>query len=198
MGLKQNDKVVLFFGNIGPYKGVDYLIAAFQRINGLDGPYRLIIAGKPRTNSNDYVNAIRKAASRDVERGRIIQRIEHIPDDEAELYFKAADLLVLPYTFVSQSGVLFLGYSFGLPVVAANVGSLAEDITEGETGFLCKPSDPIDLARVIEKYFESDLFKNLSGSRQRIKEFANLRHSWDQVGELTRNVYSKLNTNGPS
>jgi D-inositol-3-phosphate glycosyltransferase len=192
LGLEDCERTILFFGNIGPYKGLDHLIAAFHRLNTRERKYRLIIAGKHRTGAEQYVNEIREATNRDVEQGRIIRRIEHIPDSETELYFKAADVLALPYTFVSQSGVLFLGYSFGLPVVATDVGSLRDDIVEGETGFLCQPSDPADLARTIEAYFESDLFKNLSGRRQQIREYARKRHSWEVVGEMTRNVYAEL------
>ena len=58
-------------------------------------------------------------------------RIESVPDAETELYFKAADVLALPYTHVFQSGVLFLGYNFGLPVIASDVASLREDVVEG-------------------------------------------------------------------
>jgi len=192
LGLKQGERVILFFGNIGPYKGLHHLIAAFQRLSAQNEEYRLIIAGKHRTGAEQYVNEICEATNRDVKMGRIIRRIEHIPDDETELYFKAADVLILPYTFVSQSGVLFLGYSFGLPVIATDVGSLRDDIVERETGFLCQPSDPADLARAIEAYFESDLFKNLSGRRQQIQHYARKRHSWDVVGEMTRNVYMEL------
>jgi D-inositol-3-phosphate glycosyltransferase len=192
LGLKQGERVILFFGNIGPYKGLHHLIAAFQRLSAQNEEYRLIITGKHRTGAEQYVNEICEATNRDVKMGRIIRRIEHIPDDETELYFKAADVLILPYTFVSQSGVLFLGYSFGLPVIATDVGSLRDDIVERETGFLCQPSDPADLARAIEAYFESDLFKNLSGRRRQIQDYARKRHSWDVVGEMTRNVYMEL------
>jgi len=88
----------------------------------------------------------------DVANGRIILRADFIPDEETEVYFKAADVLVLPYRHVYQSGVLFLGHSFGLPVLAADVGSLKDDIVEGRNGFVFKPEDPVDLARVLERY----------------------------------------------
>lgn len=186
------ERTILFFGNIGPYKGVDYLVAAFQRIVAIDANYRLIIAGKPRGGCEKYLVEIQETINLDANRTRVIQKIGYIPDEETELYFKAADVLVLPYTHVSQSGVLFLGYSFGLPVIAADVGSLREEIVEGRTGFLCKPRDPVDLAETIEAYFESDLFKSLQDRRPEIKDYANERHSWDVVGEITRKVYEQL------
>jgi D-inositol-3-phosphate glycosyltransferase len=192
LGVQERQRTILFFGNIGPYKGLDHLVAAFHILDTRSGDYRLVIAGKQRTGAEQYVNDIRDATAEGVKRARIIQRIEHIPDSEIELYFKAADVLVLPYTSVSQSGVLFLGQSFGLPVIATDVGSLRDDIIENETGFLCKPSDPADLARAIETYFQSDLFEDLTNRREKIREHAGRRHSWNVVGEMTRKVYAGL------
>ena len=91
----------------------------------------------------------------------LLQKIEYVPDEETELYFKAADVLILPYTHVFQSGVLFLAYSFGLPAIAADVGNLREEIIEGQTGFVFKARDSSDLARKIDEYFNSELFHNL-------------------------------------
>jgi glycosyltransferase involved in cell wall biosynthesis len=192
LGIKESAKTILFFGNIGPYKGLEFLVAAFQRIAAKNADYELVIAGKLRGGCEKYMSDIQGTIDSDAYRGRIMQKIEFISDEETELYFKAADVFALPYTQIFQSGVLFLGYNFGLPVVAADVGSLNEDIIEGRTGFLCKPSDPGDLARAIETYFESDLFKNLGRRRREIKDYANERHSWDVVGETTRNVYANL------
>src|SRR4029077_5114391 len=107
-----------------------------------------------------YWSGIQDTITRHVDPSRTFLKIEFVPDEATELYFKAADVLVLPYTEIFQSGVLFLGYSFGLPVIAADVGSMKEEIVEGRTGFLCKPRDPADIAAVIETYFESELFKN--------------------------------------
>ncbi len=100
--------------------------------------------------------------------------------------------LLLPYTFVFQSGVLFLGYSFGLPVVASEVGSLTDDVTEGVTGFACPPSDPAALAEVLNVYFRSPLFKELDNRREGIRKFARERYSWDTVASISTRVYSEL------
>jgi D-inositol-3-phosphate glycosyltransferase len=189
LGIRDSDKAILFFGKIGPYKGLDYLIAAFQRNAEQYADYRLIIAGTPRGGSEEYWGAMQERIYRDA---RILVRAEFIPDHDIEVYFKAADVLVLPYRHIYQSGVLFLGYSFGLPVLAADVGSLREEIVEGETGFLFRPDDPVDLARAIDRYFTSDLFANLATRREKIQAFAACRHSWDTVGELTMRVYSEL------
>ena len=90
--------------------------------------------------------------------------------------------------------MLFLGYSFGLPAIAADVGSLKEEIIEGETGFVFKSRDSSDLADKIDKYFNSDLFHSLESRRAKIKAYANERYSWDKVAAITTNVYSELLT----
>ena len=192
LGIRGGERTILFFGNIAPYKGLEYLIAAFQRIVTRGRDYRLIISGRPKKGCEKYLDEIQQAISRGVSRERVILKSDFIPDEQIELYFKAADVLILPYTHIFQSGVLFLGYSFGLPVIAADVGSLREDIIEGKTGFVFRPRDPVDLAKTIETYFMSDLYKGLNSQRQGIRDYVKERHSWDAVGQMTRNVYAKL------
>jgi glycosyltransferase involved in cell wall biosynthesis len=192
LGLSNNNKTLLFFGNIAPYKGLEYLVAAFTEVSkGDDGSYRLIIAGRLKGNE-DYWKQIQQTIAGSGVRDRIIERIEYIPDAETELYFKAADVLILPYTHVFQSGVLFLGYGFGLPVIAADVATLKEEIIEDESGFTFRPQDSSDLANTIRQYFASELFRELESRRPQIKEYANQRYSWDKVAAITTAVYSKL------
>jgi D-inositol-3-phosphate glycosyltransferase len=191
LGVRDGERTILFFGNIAPYKGLDCLITAFQQILARRADYRLIVAGRPK-NCEGYWNRIQEAIREDVHRGRVLLRGEYIPDNETELYFKAADVLVLPYRHIYQSGVLFLGYSFGLPVLAADVGSLKEEIVEGKTGFVFRTEDPVDLAKTIQRYFASDLFANLNSRRQEIRNYAARRHSWDVVGQMTLRVYEDL------
>ena len=192
LGIRDSERTILFFGAIRPYKGLEHLVNAFQQLAATHSEYRLIIAGESRKGAEQYLDEIQRTINGHVSRRQVLQEIRYIPDEETELYFKAADVLALPYTHVFQSGVLFLGYSFGLPVVGADVGSIREEIIEGRTGFLCRSCDSADLAKAIEKYFESDLFKNLDNRRQEIREYANAKHSWDIVGEITREVYTQL------
>ena len=193
LGLRDDEKAILFFGRIRPYKGIEYLLDAFRLlVPNQQANYRLIIAGEPKKGSEDYLHEIQQSVKRDFKPGQVILRIQFIPDEEMELYLKGADVLVLPYKEIFQSGVLFLAYSFGLPVVATDVGSFREEIVEGSTGFLCKPGDPADLAKAIETYFASDLFKNLTVRRPALVEYANANHSWQAVAELTRSAYVKM------
>jgi glycosyltransferase involved in cell wall biosynthesis len=85
---------------------------------------------------------------------------------------------------------LFLAHSFGLPVIATNVGSLADDIVAGENGLICEPESPDDLATKLDDYFHSRLYKELESRRMRIREDANRRHSWEIVGQRTLDAYA--------
>lgn len=191
LGIRDEEKTLLFFGHITPYKGLEFLIGAFHQILTRHDNYRLIIAGRPK-ECEKYWSTIREAIGEDVRKGRVLLKDEFIPDEETEIYFKAADVLALPYRHVYQSGVLFLGYSFGLPVLAADVGALKDEIIEGRTGFVFRAEDPVDLARTIERYFASELFANLNGWRRDIRDFAAAKHSWDVVGQITMSTYANL------
>jgi glycosyltransferase involved in cell wall biosynthesis len=192
IGLGPGEKVLLFFGQIAPYKGLEYLVSAFLDLAKQDAGYRLLIAGKVKKGHSAYWNEIQNRIRASEIRTRVFTRIEHIPDTEVEWYFKAADVVVIPYVEIFQSGVPFLSYSFGLPVIATDVGSLREDIIEGETGFLCRPKDSFDLARTITTYFDSNLYKELEARRRRIQAFANERYSWARVGEILDSVYKQV------
>jgi glycosyltransferase involved in cell wall biosynthesis len=151
----------------------------------------LIIGGSVK-GSDDYWHQVRQTIRLTDVGPLVIQRIEFIPDSQIECFFKAADLLILPYTSIFQSGLLALGYNFGLPVVAADVGSLKEDIVEGETGFVCRPEDSTDLARAIQKYFDSDLYRQLAERRSSIRAYAEDRLSWTKIARTTKAVYSQI------
>jgi glycosyltransferase involved in cell wall biosynthesis len=170
---------------------LEYLIDAMPLLAQSSADYRLVIAGRPK-NCEAYWEAIQRRLANPKLRFYVTERIEYVPDADTEIYFKAADVLVLPYVHIFQSGVLFLGYNFGLPVIASDVGSLREDIVEGKTGFVCKPRDSIDLAKEIECYFSSELYRRLDAHRQEIRAFANEKYSWTKVGEMTQAVYRSL------
>jgi glycosyltransferase involved in cell wall biosynthesis len=191
-GIAPEDKTLLAFGNIGPYKGLEYLAEAFEGLVAKDARYRLLVGGTPKPGASSYWQQIARRLEPHVRSGRVQLHIRHIPDAETERFFKAADLLVLPYRDIFQSGVLFFGYSFGLPVVVSDVGSLRHDVVDGQTGFVCRPRDPRDLAAAIERYFASDLFRNLDVRRHDIKRFVEAQHSWDTVADMTRDVYASV------
>ncbi len=190
-GFGAEDQVVLFFGNIAEYKGLHLLVEAFSQLAPRAPRLRLLVAGRLKC-SPVYAQNLQTAIAQSPNMDRITLKTEFIADEEVERYFKAADALVLPYTYIFQSGVLSLGYNFGLPVIAADVGSLREEIVEGETGFVCRAEDSSDLAAKLAQYFESQLFRDLSTRRQRIREYARERYSWKTVAETTASIYARL------
>jgi len=193
IGVRQDEKTILFFGRIDPYKGLEYLVDAFKQLTSRDNQsYRLVIAGKPEEAAEEYFRAIREDIRAHAHSDKVVLHAYHIPDEETEVHFKAADVLVLPYRGIYQSGVLFLAHSFGLPVVAADGGSLKDDIVEGQTGFIFKSGESEALTAAIERYFASDLYADLSRKRGAIIQYANQKHSWDVVGQETMKAYARL------
>jgi D-inositol-3-phosphate glycosyltransferase len=192
LGLRESDKAILCLGRIKPYKGIEYLLPAFEKLAADDGRYRLIIAGEVQKGNEKYLDSLLLAVQPEIKADQIILKTEFIPDKDMEIYLKAADVLVLPYKDIFQSGVLFLGYSFGLPVIVTDVGSFREEVVEGKTGYICKPEDPLDLSGAIATYFASDLYQNLDATRKEIKNHADTYHSWSAVADLTRRAYEGM------
>lgn len=191
LGFSARDKVVLFYGHIAPYKGVEYLIEAFDKIAKEDPSVRLIIAGRPR-GPEGYWTQLAASIAASGHSNRITQKIEFISEPDTEFYFKAADVLVLPYVYIFQSGVLFLAYSYGLPAIATDVGSLKEEVLVGQTGFICEPGNAMALAHCIQKYFQSDLYRNLEKRRPEIQDFVKEKHSWNQIANIIITAYSQI------
>jgi D-inositol-3-phosphate glycosyltransferase len=191
LGVSENDKVLLFFGLIAPYKGLEYLILSAAHLKRKGHVFRVLIAGRIK-ECKEYWSKIEGLLDEHSLRDDFILHLRHIPDSEVETFFKAADVAIMPYTEIFQSGVLFLAYRFGLPVIASDVGELRKDIIEGKTGFLAKTKDAVHLAHTIEHYFASDLFLQLPARRIEIKDYAFEKYSWESISRLTRELYSKV------
>ena len=153
LGLTGEEKAILFFGNIVPYKGLEYLLDAVRELVLEDEAYRLIIAGRSQVHDAYWKERIKPRIADGL--NQLILRTSFVSDEDVELYFKAADVLVLPYLAIFQSGVLFLAYAFGLPVIACDVGALRDDILVGKTGYVCPPKDVRSLKEVIAQFFKS-------------------------------------------
>jgi glycosyltransferase involved in cell wall biosynthesis len=192
LSLRENERAVLFFGVIAPYKGLEFLLLALSEMKKKRELCKLIIAGRIEKKSKRYWEFIQGIIKDHGLRECVVEKAETIADKDVEIYFKAADVLALPYKCVFQSGVLFLAFNFGLPVIATDVGSLGESIIDRKTGFLCRAGDPVDLADKISRYFRSELFLNLDRNRLRIMEYAKERYSWDDIARKTRSIYEGL------
>jgi D-inositol-3-phosphate glycosyltransferase len=191
-GLAEGDRTLLFFGQIAPYKGLEYLVEAVGLLARQGEPVRLIIAGKVKLGCEDYWSRIQRSLEDHTMRAKTICHVRFIPDEEVEWYMVASDVVALPYVHIFQSGVPFLAYSFGLPVIATDVGSLRDDILEDRTGYVSAPRDPSAFAATINRYFASEMYRESERTRCFIQAHANERHSWETVSKITGEVYRGL------
>jgi glycosyltransferase involved in cell wall biosynthesis len=140
---KEEEHLVLFFGRIWEYKGLEYLIHAEPLITARVPDARILIAGQ----GEDFSRYARMMIHSD----RFIVHNEFISDERAADYFRRASVVVLPYIEASQSGVIPVAYSAARPVVATTVGGLPEIVEDGRTGYLVAPRDAAQLADAITR-----------------------------------------------
>jgi glycosyltransferase involved in cell wall biosynthesis len=159
------ERVILFFGLLRPYKGVSYLIEAFERLPPeLIQNSRLLIVGE---TWEDHETRRRAETSRFSSRITVVDR--YLSDDEVDRYFSAADVLVIPYLRASQSGVALIGMVFGLPIVASAVGGLNETLGKYDGTFFVRPGNPEELADALGRVLSlNKLFKPPSDLRWEI------------------------------
>lgn len=173
-------KTLLFFGYVRPYKGLGVLIDAFGLYARDEKTARLLVVGEFYEDRGPYEERIRKLGLED--RVSLVDR--YVSDEEVADYFMAGDLLVLPYLSATQSGVIQIAQSFGLPVVTTDVGGLPEVVEDGKTGFLVPPGDPEALRAAIAKFFDGGWGDAM---RPHLKEAAE-RFSWDPVADAVISV----------
>ncbi len=174
-------EVVLFFGYVRHYKGLDTLLAAWPKVRAAR-PATLVVAGELYEDDAPY-RCLASAAGDSV---RMLMR--YVPDDEVEALFKAADVVVLPYRSATQSGVTHVAYALGVPVITTDVGGLAESVAEGETGLIVPPEDPEALARAIVRYFAEGLAPSLRAGVERLRA----AHSWEALAASTLELIDTL------
>ncbi|MFL5839854.1 MAG: glycosyltransferase family 4 protein [Thermoleophilaceae bacterium] len=171
--------VVLFFGLLRPYKGVDLLIEAFHDIDGAE----LWVVGMPRMP----LGPLRDLASEVRGRVRFVPRF--VDDSEIPAYFRRADIVALPYREIDQSGVLYTALAFGKPIVLTSVGGFAEVAAQGAARAV-RPNAPIELAAAIQELLDKP------AERERLArtaaEAAAGRYSWDSIAQQTLNLYRAL------
>ncbi len=173
LGLNEEGKYILFFGQIKRVKGLDILLKALKETSE---DVKLIIAGKPQRDDIAYYDRlIDKLALQD----RVIKIIRYIEDDEREKLFFAADVNVLPYRIIYQSGVLLMAMSYGLPVIASDLEPNKEVIRDNENGMFFKSGDAQSLSKRIKDFFDDNSMakKIAENSVQTIKD----KYCWDAI-----------------
>jgi glycosyltransferase involved in cell wall biosynthesis len=167
LGLPADVPLLLCFGFVRRYKGITHLLDALAQI---ERPVHLLIAGEFWEPEEEYRRQI-SALGLDA---RVHIRNEYIPNEAIAPYFAAADALALPYTSGSQSGVAMVAVHYGLPVIASDVGGLAETIVNGENGLIVPPADSAALARAIARYVDEGLEESMRAAMERSRR----RLSW--------------------
>jgi glycosyltransferase involved in cell wall biosynthesis len=149
VGIKE-EFTILFFGLLRPYKGVKYLIKAFERLpEDFIKKSRLFIVGETWEDKETKELAKESKFSNKIS---VVDR--YVSDEEISLYFSASDVLVIPYTRASQSGVAHIGMAFGMPIIASEVGGLKESLGKYEGTVFVKPKSAEDIAKVLMYVFE--------------------------------------------
>lgn len=150
LGIPKEQKIILFFGFIRKYKGLDLLLQAFSRFiqQHPDQNYKLLIAGEFYEDENQYHTLIQELDLAP----HLILRTDFIPDSEVRYYLCAADVLVQSYKNATQSGVTPLAYNFEVPMVVTNVGGLPDLVPHEKCGIVCEP-EPAAICEGIEKFY---------------------------------------------
>jgi glycosyltransferase involved in cell wall biosynthesis len=152
LGLPDNDKIILFFGFIRKYKGLDILLEAMSVLKNkqpeTSNP-KLLIAGEFYEDEKPFRELIDKLNIQD----QLILKTDFIPDSEVKYYLCAADAVIQPYRNATQSGVTPLAYHFEKPMVVTNVGGLPSLVPDGKVGLVVEP-DPQAIANGILKFYQ--------------------------------------------
>ena len=183
LGLPADKTILLFFGFIRDYKGLDLLMKAYARtITNLQSPITnnllLVVAGEFYNNSEQY-KTLEKELNLE---GKMAWHTDFIPDNKVRLYFSAADLIVQPYKTATQSGVTQIAYHFEKPMLVTNVGGLAEIVPDGKVGYVCDVNeDSVANALIrfsaIEPAKREQLFrKNIQTEKQ--------KYAWSNMTKL--------------
>jgi glycosyltransferase involved in cell wall biosynthesis len=147
LALPEHEKIVLFFGFIRKYKGLDLLLEALSLLPP-DTTIKLLVAGEFYEDEKQYREQIEK-----LDIGKLlILRTEFIPDSEVQYYLCAADAVIQPYRNATQSGVTPLAYHFEKPMIVTNVGGLPSLVPDRKAGLVVEPVAAAIAAGIIEFY----------------------------------------------
>lgn len=181
LGIRDDEKVLLFFGFVRKYKGLDYLINAVPMITESLSDCKLLVVGDFGEDKQEYLEQISRASS------AIKVYDGYIPDKEVEKFFAACDVVVLPYISATQSGIVQIAYGFNKPVIATNVGGLPDVVTDNKTGFLVEAENSKAIADAVVKFFEPGTAERLTSG----VEQESYRFSWDKMVENIEQLYGK-------
>lgn len=177
-------KILLFFGFIRDYKGLDLLLEAMKY---LSNEYLLLVAGESYGNFEKYQKIIDENHLNE----KVKLFVRYINDFEVPYFFSASDLCVLPYKSATQSGIVGISYHFDLPVVATDVGGLKEMLADYNSGLIIEKPEPQKIAETIEQFFQLKHKINFVENINKYKKIA----SWENLANNILALYNELKTN---
>ena len=176
-------RVLLYFGFIREYKGLDVLLEAVEGLPA-DESYHLLVVGEFYEDREKYAGALDRLR----ERGQLTLVDSYVPNEEIPLYFAAADLVMIPYLSATQSGIVQIAYAFDKPVVATKVGGIPEVVQQGATGFLVEPGDAEAIGGAVRSYF---LSADRAAMRAAIAK-ESYKYSWDRMVETIEKACEEI------
>ena len=177
---------VLFFGQIKEVKGLDILLKSLPKVIDSYPKLKLVIAGKVwKTNFSSYQELIDKLNLND----NISLNVRYIEDSEVSTFYESADIVILPYRKIYQSGVLLMAMSYQKPVIVSNLEGMIEIVKDGYNGFVFQSENSKDLSETIIRAINSDLRNVAINGLKTVKA----KHDWSLIGQQTVNVYRKSN-----
>jgi glycosyltransferase involved in cell wall biosynthesis len=185
--VREEEHLILFFGRICKYKGLEYLIRAAPLISAKMPQARFVIAG-----TGEDIEPYRRMIANP---GQFTILDEYISDEKRAELFRRASVVVLPYIEATQSGVIPMAYSFGKPVVATAVGGIPSQVEDGKTGYLVAPRDPNALATAILQLLRNPDLRRQFGANGKRK--LTVEANPDAVARETSMVYRLAVNAGP-
>lgn len=158
LGLGDAETVFLFFGHVRPYKGVEVLLEALAQLPPAPQPWRALIVGEWYYDGAQAASYIRAAGLS----SRVEVVDEFVSEDKVAAYFAAATVVVLPYRQGTQSGVVPQAFAHGRPVIATDVGAVAEAIREGENGLVISANDVSGLVNALRQVLDGQPFSEVA------------------------------------
>ena len=180
LGFSENDKVLLFFGYVRKYKGLDILLDAFPKISEVFPGIKLLVVGEFYDDPEVYLNKIK---SNKMEKDVVLIN-KFIPNEEVGKYYSATDVVILPYRSATQSGILNVAYGFLKPVIVTKVGGLSEFVNERKTGLVIEPNSTEAIVEGVKQFyslrdkinFEQNITELVSSNK-----FENLPHLFEEI-----------------
>jgi glycosyltransferase involved in cell wall biosynthesis len=167
LGIPEGIPLLLFFGFIRKYKGLDLLLEAIALVKDKHPqPFNLLVAGEYYEDSRPYLEQIEHLGIAD----HLILKTDFIPDDEVRYYLCAADMVVQPYRSATQSGVTPLAYHFEIPMIVTNVGGLPDLVPDGQVGLVAEP-EPASIAEKIMDWLHHGAERFLPALRSEKKKY---------------------------